>query len=35
LAGDDAGQGDYLDLRKRLAGDPFPGILRVTLYRYR
>jgi hypothetical protein len=35
LAGDDAGQGDYLDLRKRLAGDPDRGIQRVTLYRYR
>jgi hypothetical protein len=36
LAGDDAGQGDYLDLRnQRLAGDPDRGIQRVTLYRYR
>jgi len=35
LAGDDAGQGDYLDLRKRIAGDPDHGIQRVTLYRYR
>jgi len=35
LAGDDAGQGDFLDLRKRLAGDPDRGIQRVTLYRYR
>ena len=35
LAGDDAGQGDYLDLRKRFAGDPDRGIQRVTLYRYR
>jgi hypothetical protein len=36
LAGDDDGQGDYLDLRnQRLAGDPDRGIQRVTLYRYR
>jgi hypothetical protein len=35
LAGDDAGQGDFLDLRKRIAGDPDRGIQRVTLYRYR
>jgi hypothetical protein len=36
LAGDDAGQGDYLDLRnQRLDGDPDRGIQRVTLYRYR
>ena len=35
LAGDDAGQGDFLDLRKRFAGDPDRGIQRVTLYRYR
>jgi hypothetical protein len=36
LAGDDTGQGDYLDLRnQRLAGDPDRGIQRVTLYRYR
>jgi hypothetical protein len=31
LAGDDTGQGDSLSLR----GDRGPGILRVTLYRYR